>query len=277
MKKMVLVNDLSGLGNCSLGVNLAVFSAMGIQGCAIPTAVLTNQSCYPAYQAMPYQANFLTYAHMWTRNDAGFDGVYSGYFRNAPQMEDFEAAFLTQTEYPYFNDPVMGDQGVPYDNCDQEMLEAMRRLISRCELTTPNLTELCLLTDTDYQTLIQQRDRDDYLERIGECANCLLAQGAARVIVTGIHGKGNRLYNLLAEQKGVQCPETPLLKGNFSGTGDLFSSIVSGSLLLGRSALDGIQKATELIGRAIVYTQEELKNENDGLHFQPFLNLLTEN
>ena len=42
--------------------------------------------------------------------------------------------------------------------CTPEFLSAMRELVFRADIITPNLTELCLLTDTDYR-LINQYDR----------------------------------------------------------------------------------------------------------------------
>lgn len=275
MKQIMLVNDLSGLGNCSLTANLAVFSAMGIQGCGVPTAVLTNQSCYESYAEMPYDVSFQSYAKAWKSANAVFDGIYSGYFRTAAQMADFERAFLdSKGNTPYFNDPVMGDLGTQYDNCSKEMVAAMRGLVSCCALTTPNVTELCLLTKTPYQSLGHYEKKADFFNGIAACAKDLLALGAGCVIVTGVKWKGEFLYNILVDSEGTQFIKTPLLKGDFSGTGDLFSSVVSAGLLNGMSTRDAVKKAAEFIGQAIRFTQKNLKDENDGLYYQPFLKSL---
>lgn len=276
MKQMMVVNDLSGLGNCSLSANMAVFSAMGIQPCAVPTAVLTNQSCYSRYEEMPYQVSFSAYAAVWEQIGMTLSGIYSGYFRNPAQMEAMEAAFLeSKGEIPYFNDPVMGDLGAQYDNCSNAMVDAMRRLVRHSVLTTPNLTELCLLSGASYEALTSHREEADYLERIASCAQGLLALGAKRVIVTGVK-TGDKLYNILVDQEGASARGTSCLEGDYSGTGDLFSSIVSGSLLTGRTAEQAVETATGFIRQAIVYTMHALKNEHDGLYFYPFLKELAD-
>lgn len=48
-KKAVLINDLSGLGKCSLTAAIPVLSVMGIQACPMPTAVLTSQTGFKSF------------------------------------------------------------------------------------------------------------------------------------------------------------------------------------------------------------------------------------
>ena len=48
-KKAVLINDLSGLGKCSLTAAISVLSVMGIQACPMPTAVLTSQTGFESF------------------------------------------------------------------------------------------------------------------------------------------------------------------------------------------------------------------------------------
>ena len=48
-KKVAVINDLSGLGRCSLTAAISVLSAMGIQTCPLPTAILSSQTEYPSY------------------------------------------------------------------------------------------------------------------------------------------------------------------------------------------------------------------------------------
>ena len=49
MKKIAVLNDLSGLGKCSLTAAIPVISVMGIQACPLPTAVLSCQTGFPSY------------------------------------------------------------------------------------------------------------------------------------------------------------------------------------------------------------------------------------
>ena len=49
IKRVAVINDLSGLGKCSLTAAIPVLSVMGVQACPLPTAVLTNQTGYDSY------------------------------------------------------------------------------------------------------------------------------------------------------------------------------------------------------------------------------------
>lgn len=49
MKKIAVINDLSGLGKCSLTAAIPVISVMGVQAVPLPTAVLSNQTGYASY------------------------------------------------------------------------------------------------------------------------------------------------------------------------------------------------------------------------------------
>ena len=57
-KKLAVINDLSGYGRCSLTVALPVVSAMGVQCCPVPTAILSNHTAYPAYFLTTTPKNF---------------------------------------------------------------------------------------------------------------------------------------------------------------------------------------------------------------------------
>lgn len=42
--KVAVLNDLAGFGRCSLTAAISVLSAMGVQPCPLPTAVLSAQT-----------------------------------------------------------------------------------------------------------------------------------------------------------------------------------------------------------------------------------------
>ena len=57
MKKIAVLNDLSGMGKCSLTAAIPVISVMGVQACPLPTAVLSNQTGYESYFCDDYTAS----------------------------------------------------------------------------------------------------------------------------------------------------------------------------------------------------------------------------
>ncbi len=54
VKKIAVIQDLSGFGKCSLTAAIPVISVMGVQPCPLPTAVLSAQTGYPSYYLDDY-------------------------------------------------------------------------------------------------------------------------------------------------------------------------------------------------------------------------------
>ena len=68
----------------------------------------------------------------------------------------------------------MGDDGIKYDMFTPKLLEKMNALVGEADIITPNLTELCLLTDADYDAIIDIADTRILIDVIGELASTLL-------------------------------------------------------------------------------------------------------
>lgn len=280
-KRIAVANDVSGLGNCSMAVNLPIFSIMGLQPCPIPTAVLTNQSCYNVFFNQKCEVEFDEYKKAWHENEVVISGAYSGYFPCGKAVNKFTDCFLKNSDVIYINDPVMGDLGQPYNNCNNKMIEAMKRAVSCAFVTTPNLTELCMLTDVPFQTTVDCKKIEDKLDMVKTMTKTLINSGTSNVVVTGIKDntsecKGGKLYNVFASENETKVFENDLLAGDFSGTGDIFSSIVAGCVFNGKTIESGVKKATKFIEKAIIFTNQVVGNDpNDGICFQPFLTELS--
>lgn len=172
MKKIALINDLSGFGKCSLTAAISVVSVMGIHAVPLPTAVLSAQTGFPSFYCDDYTDRMDFFTDEWKKMGADFDGIHSGYLAGPSQIKKvlrFLDTFQTNASI-YLADPVMGDDGRHIKAFSQELLDGMKQLCARATITTPNLTELCLLTGTDYAKLTAFADTDDYLTRILDVA-----------------------------------------------------------------------------------------------------------
>ena len=150
-KKVAVINDLSGLGRCSLTAAISVLSAMGIQTCPLPTAILSSQTEYPSYYCYDFTDKMDYFRQEWKKLGTCFSGIYTGYIASVPQIEEifhFLDTFQTPDTF-LLVDPVMGDDGMTYDMYTSEFLSAMKELTARADVITPNITEFCLLTDMD--------------------------------------------------------------------------------------------------------------------------------
>lgn len=281
MKKIALVNDLSGFGKCSLTAAISVVSVMGIQAVPLPTAVLSAQSGFPSFYCDDYTDRMDFFTQEWQKMNEHFDGIHSGYLAGPGQIDKvFHLLDAFQTgDTVYLADPVMGDNGRRIKAFSNELLDGMRQLCFRASIATPNLTELCLLTGTDYDTITAFSTADDYLKRIADVAKRLLhtmPQNAC-VLVTGIirHSADSSFMGSMAVTAD-DCfyHETPYTPRSFSGTGDLFAAVICAALVNGLSVDTAIKKAAYFLQPAIEEAAAENVESNHGVHFEKYLGRL---
>ena len=281
VKRVAVINDLSGMGKCSLTAAIPVLSVMGVQACPLPTAILSNQTDYENYYSVDYTEHMDAYINQWKNMDISFDGIYTGYLGSEAQVEkvlDFIDHFRKEDTL-LLVDPVMGDNGKTYDMYTEKLGEQMRELVSRADIITPNLTELCILTDTDYDELTSCADSDRYLTAIAIVARPLLKRGMKTIIVTGILYKApnderEKYYNLILEQDQTLLVSSEIHGESYSGTGDLLASAVCAGVVRGETVANSLVRALRFIETALVETQKENIPRNDGINFEPYLKML---
>ena len=281
MKKIALINDLSGFGKCSLTAAISVVSVMGIHAVPLPTAVLSAQTGFSSFYCDDYTDRMDFFTDEWEKMGAHFDGIHSGYLAGPNQIKKvlrFLDTFQTDSTI-YLADPVMGDDGRHIKAFSQELLDGMKQLCARASITTPNLTELCLLTGTDYAKLTALADTDDYLTRISDVAKQLLSAmpDNACSLITGIirHTEdGSYMGNLAVTRDACFYHETPYIPQSFSGTGDLFAAVICASLVNGLSVEDAAKKAAFFLKPAIEDAVAEQIESNHGVDFEKYLGRL---
>lgn len=281
MKRIALINDLSGFGKCSLTAAIPVISVMGMQACPLPTAILSAQTGFQDYYCDDFTDRMDFFTDEWKKMQVSFDGIYSGYLADSLQMEKvlyFLEAFETRDTL-YLTDPVMGDNGKGYHIFSKEFLDGMKRLTVRANVITPNLTEACFLAGEDYQSVISHRQEKDYMKRIQDICEKLLkqAQNPQTVMVTGIvreHENQEYVGNLAVTEKESVYVENPYTGTGFSGTGDLFASVICGSLVKGLSVREAVEKATGFLQTAIEDASVEKIPPNHGVPFEKYLHQL---
>lgn len=145
-KIIAAIHDLSGYGRCSLSVILPVISAMGIQVCPVPTAVMSTHTGGFTDIAMEDLTDHISacYNH-YEKLHLKFDAIYSG-FLSSPKQVDCCLEFLHgNPDSLKVVDPVMGDNGKPYSTYTPELICRMKELVDAADVITPNLTETCML------------------------------------------------------------------------------------------------------------------------------------
>lgn len=270
-RNIALVNDLTGYGRCSLTVELPIISALKVQACVLPTAILSVHTGFPSYYLDDYTDRMTPYIKSWQTNHITFDGISTGFLGSARQI-DIVLDFITKfkrAETKVIVDPVMGDHGKIYASYTPVMCDEMRRLLAYADVVTPNITEGCQLTGMSYKPEDTWTDRE-----LTEMANALTAKGPAQVVITGIH-RENQIGNFVYERgQEPQWVWHDVVGHDRSGTGDVFAAIVSAGVVKGEPLVHSVTKAADFIATCLAYTETLGTPSQCGLAFEEFLTTL---
>lgn len=280
IKKIAVINDLSGFGRCSLTAAISVLSAMGVSACPLPTAILTAQTEYDSYYCDDYTDKMEIYRSEWLKMNQKFDGIYTGFVASEAQIRhifNFVDTFRTPDTF-LLVDPVMGDDGITYDIFTPSLLAQMKKLALQADIITPNLTELCLLTDFDYRELTTFSDYHQLIQQIRSLGEKLCKLGPSHVIVTGIQFINDdgikSMGNLYISNEKYELVSFPYVGGSYSGTGDLFASCLVAGIARGIEIPAIIETAGTFLELALTDSVKEQIPENDGVNYEKYMYIL---
>ena len=264
VRHIAAIHDLSGIGRTSLMAVIPILSTMGFNVCPLPTAILSNHSQYPDFSFLDLTEEMPRIIDQWEKLDTATNEIYTGYMGSPRQIEivcGFIERFRTADTLVVV-DPVLGDNGHLYSKMTQEMVEEMRRLACRADVLTPNLTEAFALLDRPYKTDCTTEELKDLIAELSE-------MGPDTVIITGVPVPGQSgLTSVIARSKSdlrtwkVTCPYLP---AHYPGTGDSFTSVITGSLLQGDSLPIALDRAAQFILQGIRSTFGYRMDNRDGI------------
>lgn len=269
-KRVLTIQDISCLGQCSLTVALPIISACGIETCVLPSAVLSTHTAFPGAVIRDLTEDMPRIAAHWQHNDIRFDAICSGYLGSVHQMEYVADMFdtLGVESCVKIVDPAMADHGKLYRGFDDAFVAAMRDFCSKADYLIPNMTEACLLTGTPYRA---EYDRDFVAELLGKLAQlgpkCVILTGAAFTPgITGVAVMAQGQIHFYGHEK---------LSGSRHGTGDIFAAAFVGALMRGKPAHNAAQIAADFVCACIRATEGDHSHWY-GAKFEPMLPMLIE-
>lgn len=269
------IHDLSGIGRCSLTAAIPILSAMGIQVCPFPTAVLSNQTGFPRYELVDLTDRMESFGQCWAPWYGRFDAVYSGFLGNPRQAEITRGLVekLRGEDTLVLVDTVLGDHGMRYPIFDEEMCSRVRELAFDADVITPNLTEACLLAGEPAEAAQDMQSRAELIQ----LASYLASQGPGTVVITGIRDE-DQVANLAYIKEDSRCfwESSRRIGYSYSGTGDVLASILCGGLVHGLPLGEVLRTACRFIETALEETAESGSDPREGIIFEPFLGQLTE-
>lgn len=268
-KKIAVINDFSGFGRCSIAVALPIISTLKIQCCPLPTSIFSNHTGFDSFFFDDYTDKMPLYINEWKKLGLQFDGITSGFLGSKKQIEivtQFFKDFKTK-ENIIIVDPVMGDYGKIYATYTKEMCEEMKKLVQYADIITPNITELCILTDTPYQEKWKISELEKMTEELSK-------KGPEKIVVTGIVQKefiANFCYEKGKSPKILRCHRVGTQR---SGTGDVFSSIIAADAVNQVPFDKSVKKASNFIKKCILKSIEMDIPVTDGVCFEELLQTL---
>ena len=264
MKRVLTVQDISCVGKCSLTAAIPVISAMGIEVCPLPTAILSNHTAFSSFSFLDLTDKIPEILNEWKKQGFHFDAIYTGYLGSIKQIDLVHKILdeFAQNDTLVVIDPCMADNGKLYTGFSQDFVKQMAKLCGRANVILPNMTEACLLVNQDYDFLVQTN------ESITKVMAKLLSLGAQQVILKGVEFSKEKIGVAYCSQKlfnnNFSTNENNMedmniyfhhrYDENFHGTGDVFASAVTGALVLKKDIKDAVKIACDFVQESIECT-----------------------
>ncbi|MBE6882371.1 MAG: pyridoxamine kinase [Oscillospiraceae bacterium] len=269
--RVAAIHDLSGFGRCSISVILPVLSAMGVQVCPVPTAVLSTHTGGFGEVVFRDLTDYIkpTLEH-YKNLDIDFEAVYSGFLGSEEQVDSCLEFFKSYPKSLKIVDPVMGDNGKAYKTCTKSLQNRMKELVAVADVITPNLTEAAMLLGEPYRTEPMT---------VTEARSLLLrlhGLGPKMIVVTGAELATGMLANICYDGEHGSFWYSPCeyLPVHYPGCGDIFASVLIGAMLGGASLPIAIGKATEFIELCVKTTFSYGSDPRQGVMLESVLGSL---
>jgi pyridoxine kinase len=188
----------------------------------------------------------------WEKENIKFDAIYTGYLGSKKQIEyvkDIMHSLGTENCVTLV-DPVMGDNGKLYPGFDDEFVQSMKSLIFEADYILPNITEACLLTDTEYRETYDEAFVDEVVGRLKKA-------GAKNIILTGASFREDKTGVLVYDKNGRQYYEHKKIAKGCHGTGDIYASAFTGALVRGLEPMAAAKVAADYTVKCIENTIDD--------------------
>lgn len=263
--RILTIQDMSSIGRCALTVMIPIISAMRCQAVPLATAVLSNHLEYPHYEFVDLSDHMRDFMDCWEKNNIDFHAIVSSFLASPEQIHLVEEAInrFGNDNQMIIVDPAMADDGRLYSIYTSDMVVAMRHLVSKAHIVKPNYTEACFLLDIPYST--HPISEDELRHRCKQ----LHQMGPDMVIMTSVPSETHAtvaVYDGITDN--LQTYSIPLVPVKATGTGDIFTAVLSGAVMKGYSPYDAAELAMNFTTKAIQATVDNVKSMKHGVAFE---------
>ena len=248
-KRILTIQDISCVGQCSMTVAMPILSACGHETCILPTAVLsTHTGGFGKPEVVHLSDTMAKMARHWKECGINFDAILVGYLGSLEAVKEVAsmARELLAPEGKLIVDPAMADHGKRYSGLDDAYAEAMMDLCLQADVMIPNITEAAMMAGLPY--------REEYDE--GYIAQLIQRLGGRDVVLTGVGFRGDETGILVRGGGHVTHHTHPKVGKSYHGTGDMFAACFTGCWMQGKSMEEAVRIAGEFTRRSIAQTYE---------------------
>ena len=272
MKRVLTIQDISCVGQCSITVALPIISACGIECCILPSAVLsTHTGGFKGFTFRDLTDDFRAIKKHWKVEKISFEAIYTGYLGSKKQIDlvtEFMDEVLNEGGLKIV-DPAMADNGKLYTGFDIEYVKEMSKLCKRADIILPNITEAAFLTESECILHNHSKEYiDDLLLKLSKL-------GAKYIILKGVELEENKVgvivYNTENNNKFIY--NTDIVSGSSHGTGDCFAAAFTGAVMQGKTLEESASLAADFVVECLNKTIGD-KEHWYGVKFEKALPLL---
>ena len=271
MTKVIVANDLVGLGKVALTSSLPIMSACQTEVLPLPTVLLSSHTGeFENIYVRDLTDDLKGFCKQWEHLDFIVDGLVSGYFKSEEELK-LVGQLARDKEIPLFVDPIMADNGRLYQGFDRHYVEAMKDFCQQADVIIPNLTEAALLTDTPY---LEAGSYDKVT--VEKLLRDLTKLGPRKVIVTGISFETEKmgLAYFDKETNEMAYLMRKSYQSHFYGSGDLLTAILSAGYFYDLDLLKVCDLALDVMDRVLSSTLSDGRPLKYGLCYEPHIGYL---
>ena len=272
MKRIITVQDISCVGKCSLIVALPVISAMGVEACVLPTAVLSTHTAFKGFTFRDLTSDISSITNHWKQEKISFDAIYTGYLGSFEQIELMHSLIsdFGGGSTRVIVDPCMGDNGALYSGFTPDFAKAMAGLCSKADVIVPNLTEASFMLGIPY---VESGYTKEYIE---ELVQKLAGLGSRKVVLKGVSFDDKKLgiVSYDSQSQKISWYFHEKMPQSFHGTGDIFASVLTGALVRGFEVQEACRLAADFVVEAIRATLSHKDYNWYGVDFEAAIPML---
>lgn len=226
-KRILTIQDISCVGQCSMTVALPILSACGHETCILPTALLSTHTGGFGKPTVIHMDDALEpiWQH-WKENDIKFDAILVGYLGSTAAIDTAEH-ILEEMLAPggiALVDPAMADHGKLYSGFDETYACAMERLCRKADIMLPNITEAAMFADMQYREELDETYVTALMDKLNHPC----------VILTGVGYEAGKTGVLIRNGTAQHYHMHRRVGKSYHGTGDMFAASFTGALMQGK-------------------------------------------